>query len=709
MKHEFTKITSKNETRYILETASSGATGAGSIASTSGVVGGVQKRNKDNLLAQEAEKNTLPAAAPRNFVAKNAKMGGAGAHRDKKKEQKQGKEKHRKPFDMAEGTQEVDSHGRTKEAWVKAVHAKYPDARVIWSDDNSQVSASLPDGKKIRWVKDEGVFEQGSNDTAAQRKAERDKQRTSPAKKQRDQAQRKGITQDKDGTYYAKEGVAEGSTGWHPSSTVKNPNFNDELSSRRVSPPGKRTKAGKLSADEKGAQDRTKALMKHTQKKGGLTGPKGHLPEGAEPLDPDLYEEADPEFIASVVKRVLPTANTEITEEGLVEVSTDDGLYIAIGLSIAEGGYSINLSGGAGAASAGAERGRITTIIKAVGDAAVREYGTPSKKTSLSIDNDHGHGVWQHIAQKLGYDYEAQSVAEDDAGDFEQRVLAKIEKEKQRLAKLKQTDPEAYKREIAKRKTSTKIPPVSAFEQQGVAEGSGPQKGDPVYYGSRLVGWFLGYSKLGKVITEPNYDEMGDEYTNRDVYWDKDAVTIKSDKQGVAEVQELDHEISMASNELLSIADNAKHLLDLVRRYSEMEGLEAWQQSKITKAADYLNSVLNSLKGEEEFDTEDHTGFDKGWGQGSYDTYAGGNHGRGVAEGNDEYMESLAQSLEAAINEKAVSKAQQRFMGMVHAAKKGEKPASPEVAKVAKGISSKEAEKYASTKHKGLPEKKPKK
>jgi len=57
------------------------------------------------------------------------------------------------------------------------------------------------------------------------------------------------------------------------------------------------------------------------------------------------------------------------------------------------------------------------------------------------------------------------------------------------------------------------------------------------------------------------------------------------------------------------------------------------------------------------------------------------------------------------MNEKAVSKKQQRFMGMVHAAKKGEKPASKEVAKAAKGISGKEADKFASTKHKGLPEK----
>ena len=57
------------------------------------------------------------------------------------------------------------------------------------------------------------------------------------------------------------------------------------------------------------------------------------------------------------------------------------------------------------------------------------------------------------------------------------------------------------------------------------------------------------------------------------------------------------------------------------------------------------------------------------------------------------------------IVEKAMSKAQQRFMGMVYAAKKGEPTASPEVAKSAKEITKKKAKKFASTKHKGLPEK----
>jgi hypothetical protein len=53
----------------------------------------------------------------------------------------------------------------------------------------------------------------------------------------------------------------------------------------------------------------------------------------------------------------------------------------------------------------------------------------------------------------------------------------------------------------------------------------------------------------------------------------------------------------------------------------------------------------------------------------------------------------------------AKSKAQQKFMGMVHAAKSGDKPASKAVADTAKSITKKDAKDYASTKHKGLPKK----
>lgn len=51
-------------------------------------------------------KEIIPASKPRNFVAKNQQTGGAGAHRDKKKEQKQGYEKHRGKS-VAEGSEEL--------------------------------------------------------------------------------------------------------------------------------------------------------------------------------------------------------------------------------------------------------------------------------------------------------------------------------------------------------------------------------------------------------------------------------------------------------------------------------------------------------------------------------------------------------------------------------------------------------------------------
>jgi hypothetical protein len=59
---------------------------------------------------------------------------------------------------------------------------------------------------------------------------------------------------------------------------------------------------------------------------------------------------------------------------------------------------------------------------------------------------------------------------------------------------------------------------------------------------------------------------------------------------------------------------------------------------------------------------------------------------------------------EELIDEKSVSQAQQKFMGMVYAAKKGMRPASPEVAKAAKSMTTKAARDFAKTKHKGLPQ-----
>lgn len=54
------------------------------------------------------ESKKVEPSKPRNFVAKNAKMGGAGAHKDKKKAVKQGDVKHKqKVVDEAEGGNKI--------------------------------------------------------------------------------------------------------------------------------------------------------------------------------------------------------------------------------------------------------------------------------------------------------------------------------------------------------------------------------------------------------------------------------------------------------------------------------------------------------------------------------------------------------------------------------------------------------------------------
>ena len=89
MKHEFKKINQGDVTRYVLESDSGGATVAGAVDTVPMPMGSVRRRSPEE--SKETPK-------PRNFVAKNAKMGGAGAHKDKKKDQKQGIEKHKKPY-----------------------------------------------------------------------------------------------------------------------------------------------------------------------------------------------------------------------------------------------------------------------------------------------------------------------------------------------------------------------------------------------------------------------------------------------------------------------------------------------------------------------------------------------------------------------------------------------------------------------------------
>ena len=77
-----------------------------------------------------------------------------------------------------------------------------------------------------------------------------------------------------------------------------------------------------------------------------------------------------------------------------------------------------------------------------------------------------------------------------------------------------------------------------------------------------------------------------------------------------------------------------------------------------------------------------------------------------VPDGDGKGMTTRATNEEV-INEKSVSKSQQRFFGMVRATQKGEtKAPSSEVARVASSIKKSDAKDFAKTKHKGLPDKK---
>src|SRR6056300_302362 len=67
-------------------------------------------------------------------------------------------------------------------------------------------------------------------------------------------------------------------------------------------------------------------------------------------------------------------------------------------------------------------------------------------------------------------------------------------------------------------------------------------------------------------------------------------------ERGIKEQDDKDHEISMARGELEAIADKATQLAGALQGKSD-EGnpLEAWVQSKITKAKDYINSVSDHM------------------------------------------------------------------------------------------------------------------
>ena len=144
------------------------------------------------------------------------------------------------------------------------------------------------------------------------------------------------------------------------------------------------------------------------------------------------------------------------------------------------------------------------------------------------------------------------------------------------------------------------------------------------------------------------------------VFQRKSKLMTKEGEDDPAEKGEYDREGDMALDDIDTIESAANELQSII---DAEDNLPEWVQSKINKAMDYLDTARDYMS----------------------------------AQGNDQ--EPIA--------EKAVSKQQQKFMGMAHAMQKGEKikGASKELKKVARTMKPKDTEDFAKTKHKGLPDK----
>jgi hypothetical protein len=147
------------------------------------------------------------------------------------------------------------------------------------------------------------------------------------------------------------------------------------------------------------------------------------------------------------------------------------------------------------------------------------------------------------------------------------------------------------------------------------------------------------------------------------VFQRKSKLMTKEGDVDVTDQGEYDQEGDMAKDDIKTIVRHAQALSKVL---GDDDNLPEWVQSKLAKIEGMMISIDEYMQNQEDDDGE-----------------------------------------EEPIAEKAVSKQQQKFMGMAHAMQKGEKikGASKELKKVAKTMKPKDTEDFAKTKHKGLPDK----
>jgi hypothetical protein len=161
----------------------------------------------------------------------------------------------------------------------------------------------------------------------------------------------------------------------------------------------------------------------------------------------------------------------------------------------------------------------------------------------------------------------------------------------------------------------------------------------------------------------------GPERTTKGAWKHKGDRKVKENGIPVTDRGEYDNEGSEAKGDMHTVI---RHATELERHLRDQENLPTWVIEKIGQIKGMMTSVSDYILSQ---------------------------HERGVEQASGEEGVRIA--------EKAVSKSQQKFMGMAHAMQKGKKikGASPELKKVAKTMKPKDTHDFAATKLKGLPEK----
>lgn len=102
----------------------------------------------------------------------------------------------------------------------------------------------------------------------------------------------------------------------------------------------------------------------------------------------------------------------------------------------------------------------------------------------------------------------------------------------------------------------------------------------------------------GKVTNKPFYEAE----VNEEEIVEQDLILVPGQLKGKDksfiphDKDRRDHEVEMARSELFAAAKDAQRIYAMLKNRTEDEGLMGWQQSYITLAADYLNSVADSLE-----------------------------------------------------------------------------------------------------------------